>query len=172
MTSSNNGSAMEPALDRSPESSAPAIAPPHAQNAIPRESCPVPAPVPLPNDGASPVSAVSSDFRSVISTRGATPSRTSSTINSNAARTQTGTFEKGRGWRDHAEHRAGLWSRLTSFWSCLISDWWIFELAARFLSLAAMASIFGVLMAYDRKPVPPLASGITVCSPTVASNTL
>lgn len=48
------------------------------------------------------------------------------------------------------------------WWSRLAADFWILELIAGFVSLATIASIIGVLLAYDQKPVPPLMKGITV----------
>ena len=48
------------------------------------------------------------------------------------------------------------------WWSRLVEDSWTVELVAGFVSFAAIASIIGVLWAYDQKPVPPLTFGITV----------
>ena len=43
-----------------------------------------------------------------------------------------------------------------------LNDWWLWEIASAALSLAAVASICGVLIAYDQKPAPKLPHGITV----------
>ncbi|KIW33987.1 uncharacterized protein PV07_00793 [Cladophialophora immunda] len=57
--------------------------------------------------------------------------------------------------QNSAPRRSGWWSRL-------VSDSWIIELVASFVSFAAIASIIGVLWGYDQKPVPPLMKGITL----------
>jgi len=50
-----------------------------------------------------------------------------------------------------------------SLWSRLAVDWWTWELVAASLSLATVAAICDVLIAYDQKPVPRLPHDITVC---------
>jgi hypothetical protein len=49
-----------------------------------------------------------------------------------------------------------------SFWSRLVLDTWTLEIGSALLSLASLASIVGVLAAYDQKAAPSLPKGITV----------
>jgi|SRR5947209_7469470 len=49
-----------------------------------------------------------------------------------------------------------------SFWLRLVLDTWTWEIGSAFLSLASLASIVGVLVAYDQKAAPTLPKGITV----------
>lgn len=93
------------------------------------------------------------------------PSSLQSTSEANAQFAQADLSEKSTPRsKEHDLEEAGLWSRL-------IADWWILELAAALVSLAALASVFGVLMAYDQKPVPSLDKGITVRAPFQFSTT-
>lgn len=49
-----------------------------------------------------------------------------------------------------------------STWSSLTTDRWLWEAGGIFVSLAGIASIRGLLIAYDNEPAPELPYGITV----------
>ena len=146
---SENDHSTEDALGNGPE-------PIHT--AIRRKPCPVSAYVPaVIGDSASQISSPPHSPVSSLSIQSSVSHDIPCTSNTNSQPTPVDLAEK-QGQLpkdDNALEKARLWSRL-------VADWWVLEIAAAVVSLAAIASIFGVLMAYDDKPVPPLAHGITV----------
>lgn len=156
MPSTANYQALEPSPDHLSEGHALGNAPSLTHNTIKRKPCPGSAYVPAADNSTSLVLSPQSSPASLLATQGAAPHDLPSTSNANAQPAQADLTEKQRPLsKDHALKEAGLWSRL-------VADWWVLELVAAFVSLTAIASVFGVLMAYDQKPVPPLVKGITV----------
>ncbi|KAI9878887.1 MAG: hypothetical protein M1830_010243 [Pleopsidium flavum] len=49
-----------------------------------------------------------------------------------------------------------------TLYSRFILDWWLWEVAANFLSVVAVAAIVAILVAYDTKEIPELSHGITL----------
>ncbi|EXJ92765.1 hypothetical protein A1O3_01317 [Capronia epimyces CBS 606.96] len=93
---------------------------------------------------------------SPVATPGASLHGLSSTSAAHANPAPTDLTEKQRPpSKIYAPKEAGRWPRL-------VADRWWLELGAALVSLGGIFSIFGVLMAYDQKPVPRLVKGITL----------